>query len=94
MSSRVSNATHMSRAVRIVIFPESMVSMSLVEQPQWNEICDRQIARCRNWEIWNSALDGLKSSLVMFIRESMSEKVVESISSEEGIINVIQYNVM
>ena len=30
----------------------------------------------------NSVLDGLKSNLLEFIQESMSEKVLESISSE------------
>ena len=31
----------------------------------------------------NSVLDGLRSNLLEFIQESMSEKVFESISSEE-----------
>ena len=31
----------------------------------------------------NSVLDGLRSNLLEFIQESMSEKVLESISSEE-----------
>ena len=31
----------------------------------------------------NSVLDGLRSNLFEFIQESMSEKVLESISSEE-----------
>ena len=31
----------------------------------------------------NSVLDGLMSNLLEFIQESMSEKVLESISSEE-----------
>ena len=32
----------------------------------------------------NSVLDGLRGNLFEFIQESMSEKVLESISSEEG----------
>ena len=31
----------------------------------------------------NSVLDGLRSNLLEFIQESMSEKVLESVSSEE-----------
>ena len=31
----------------------------------------------------NSVVDGLRSNLLEFIQESMSEKVLESISSEE-----------
>ena len=46
----------MSRVVKIIILPESMVSMisivSLRERSQWSEICDMQTAEGRNWEIW------------------------------------------
>ena len=49
---RVSNAADMSRAVRIVIFPESMVSMMSFVSLSSNGICDRQTAKGRNWEIW------------------------------------------
>ena len=47
--SRVSNAADMSSAVKIVIFPE-LVSLSRAVSV-WSEICDRQAARGRNWEI-------------------------------------------
>ena len=55
--SRVSNAADMSRAVRIVIFPESIVSMmsfvnlSRAVSVEWN-LRYRQTAKGRNWEIW------------------------------------------
>ena len=84
----------MSRAVKIVILPESMVSMiSLVslsiEQSQWNEIFDMQTAEGRNWEIWKcEEIDELEpdapKSLLMVFKFEIDRKFESSDIGKPG----------